>query len=147
MVAVPKGFRRSEARQATMRLATPAVLLGAIWLVGCSGGADETTSSLSVPDMYAEANAAYANQGHRTYHQTPSVSLPTPAHFQRWLSSFERTLNSGWSGPKADQALTLARNVARVHASQLGVSDEREGCDWVTERRNRPWAGRLALLT
>jgi hemoglobin len=43
----------------------------------------------------------------------------TAAHFERWLELFEATVDEGWCGPNADRALTLAHNVARVHASHL----------------------------
>lgn len=43
----------------------------------------------------------------------------TPAHFERWLSLFHETLALGWTGPRADHALELADNVARVHSQQL----------------------------
>ena len=43
----------------------------------------------------------------------------TPAHFRRWLDLFHETLAMGWIGPNARRASDLARNVARVHSSQL----------------------------
>jgi len=47
----------------------------------------------------------------------------TVAHFERWLQLFADTVELGWTGPNADRALALARNVARVHSGQfLGVS-------------------------
>ena len=45
----------------------------------------------------------------------------TSAHFIRWLALFERTIDAGWAGPNVERARTLAHNVARVHATQLGV--------------------------
>src|SRR5690606_39433229 len=39
----------------------------------------------------------------------------TLAHFERWLTLFHETIELGWSGPSAQRALELARNVARVH--------------------------------
>lgn len=52
----------------------------------------------------------------------------TVAHFQRWLGLFHETIEMGWTGPRADHALALARNVARVHSSQLiGEAVEYEG--------------------
>lgn len=55
---------------------------------------------------------------HAAIHAATPLTL---AHFQRWLALFEGTLDSGWTGPNAERARTLAHNVARVHASQLGV--------------------------
>lgn len=43
----------------------------------------------------------------------------TPAHFDRWLTLFHDTVAGGWVGPHADQAMALARNVARVHSGHL----------------------------
>jgi hemoglobin len=43
----------------------------------------------------------------------------TPAHFDRWLTLFHDTVAGGWVGPRVDQALALARNVARVHSFHL----------------------------
>jgi hemoglobin len=52
-----------------------------------------------------------------------AVSPLTLAHFERWLELFERTLDGGWAGVRAERARTLVHNVARVHASQLGVDE------------------------
>ncbi len=43
----------------------------------------------------------------------------TMAHFDRWLQLFGDTVELGWTGPNADHAMALARNVARVHSTQL----------------------------
>lgn len=43
----------------------------------------------------------------------------TVEHFERWLTLFAQTLEDGWQGPKADQAIDVARKVAQVHAHQL----------------------------
>jgi hemoglobin len=63
--------------------------------------------------------AGYAGnpfQAHaRVHHQRPF----TAAHFERWLSLFQETLELGWTGPRADRAAELADNVARVHRQQL----------------------------
>jgi hemoglobin len=48
------------------------------------------------------------------------------AHFERWLALFHETLEAGWRGPNVDRALTLAHNVARVHAGQLIPSADDE---------------------
>jgi hemoglobin len=49
----------------------------------------------------------------------------TIAHFERWLSLFECTLDNGWEGPNTERARLLAHKVARVHATQLGVVGHR----------------------
>ncbi len=43
----------------------------------------------------------------------------TTAHFERWLELFTDTVELGWEGPVAEQALALANNVARVHHARL----------------------------
>jgi hemoglobin len=43
----------------------------------------------------------------------------TAAHFERWLDLFHDAVELGWVGPRADRALALAHEVARVHAGQL----------------------------
>ena len=53
-----------------------------------------------------------------------AVSPLSPDHFQRWLDLFEHTLDSRWAGPNTERARALSRNVARVHATQLGVTDQ-----------------------
>lgn len=65
--------------------------------------------------------------GHRDFHgnalakhrETHAKSPFTAAHFVRWLSLFEETLDEGWIGEHVDTMKTLARNVARVHSTQL----------------------------
>ena len=46
-----------------------------------------------------------------------------PADFARWLALFTETIELGWAGPKADRALHLAHNVARVHQRQLAAPE------------------------
>jgi hemoglobin len=43
----------------------------------------------------------------------------TAAHFERWLTLFDETLELGWVGPNVERARQLASNVARVHSNQL----------------------------
>ncbi len=54
-----------------------------------------------------------------------AVAPLTSAHFRRWLTLFERSLDAGWAGSNTDRARTLAQNVARVHANQLGITASR----------------------
>jgi hemoglobin len=55
-------------------------------------------------------------RAHRDVHEQRAF---TTAHFERWLSLFEETIDLGWSGANASRAKALAQNVARVHAGQL----------------------------
>lgn len=41
------------------------------------------------------------------------------AHFERWLDLFHETLDTGWRGPRTDQARALANKVAFVHSKQI----------------------------
>ena len=63
-------------------------------------------------------------------HQLVHEQAPfTVAHFERWLELFCDIVDSGWAGPKAEQAKALGRKVADVPV---------EGCDrdhvvgWIT---------------
>jgi hemoglobin len=55
-------------------------------------------------------------QAHGLVHAQRSF---TAAHFERWLTLFDETLELGWIGPNVDRARLLATNVARVHSNQL----------------------------
>ncbi|MEZ5246021.1 MAG: group III truncated hemoglobin [Acidimicrobiales bacterium] len=63
----------------------------------------------------------YQGNPYARHAEAHALSPLTGAHFARWLSLFERTLDSAWAGPHTERAKTLAHNVARVHATQLGV--------------------------
>lgn len=56
--------------------------------------------------------------------ETHATSALSPAHFERWLTLFERTLDTGWTGPNTDHARSLAHNVARVHRRQLELTED-----------------------
>jgi hemoglobin len=67
----------------------------------------------------------YAGHPFRAHALVHAQAPFTPAHFARWLSLFHDTVELGWTGPKADRALALAEEVARVHRRQLtGAPDE-----------------------
>jgi hemoglobin len=53
---------------------------------------------------------------HRAVHERSPF---TAEHFARWLELFEETVDEGWCGERAESMKELARNVARVHGSQL----------------------------
>ncbi len=61
----------------------------------------------------------YAGNPFQKHLEIHSISPFTDAHFARWLELFVETIDLRWSGPNVEQAKTLARNVARVHAEQL----------------------------
>lgn len=55
----------------------------------------------------------------RAHRETHRQEPFTHAHFERWISLFYDTIRGGWRGPVADRAMVLARNVAKVHSTQL----------------------------
>lgn len=65
----------------------------------------------------------YSGNPYAKHAAANAISPLKAAHFERWLSLFERTLDSRWSGPKTEQARALANKVANVHATQLGVPE------------------------
>lgn len=77
----------------------------------------------------------YSGNPMQAHYEIHDRSPFTDAHFERWLSLFHDTVRCGWVGPVADRALTLAKNVARVHSTQLTgtayqwVDPEDEGGD------------------
>lgn len=65
----------------------------------------------------------YVGNPFRAHSEVHARSPFTIAHFERWLQLFHETVELGWVGPNTTRALTLAHDVARVHARQLiGVS-------------------------
>ena len=65
----------------------------------------------------------------RALADTHAAAPLTSAHFERWLTLFNHTLAAVWNGPNTERARALARNVARVHATQLGVTPPQEPPD------------------
>jgi hemoglobin len=61
----------------------------------------------------------YVGNPFRAHAEVHAQQRFTPAHFERWLSLFTETVELGWVGPRADRALALAHQVARVHEDQL----------------------------
>jgi hemoglobin len=50
------------------------------------------------------------------------MTLPvTKEHFERWLQLFTATLEENFNGPKADEALERATNIARVFMTKMGL--------------------------
>ncbi|WP_028979517.1 group III truncated hemoglobin [Sporocytophaga myxococcoides] len=50
------------------------------------------------------------------------MNLPvTKEHFERWIQLFTATLEENFTGPKADEALARAMNIARVFMSKMGL--------------------------
>lgn len=43
----------------------------------------------------------------------------TAEHFERWLSLFEDTIDTRWSGPRCEHAKSFARHVAAVHSRKI----------------------------
>lgn len=50
------------------------------------------------------------------------VNLPVgKEHFARWLELFTQTIDRNFSGPRAEQAKNLARNIASTFQLRLGI--------------------------
>lgn len=63
----------------------------------------------------------YAGNPFRAHAAIHAQSPFTSEHFERWLQLFHDTVELGWVGPNATRALTVAHDVARVHAHQLTI--------------------------
>lgn len=63
--------------------------------------------------------SGYAGNPFRAHKEVHEQRALTAAHFRRWLELFEETIALGWTGPNADRALKLARDVAHVHSHQF----------------------------
>jgi hemoglobin len=61
----------------------------------------------------------YAGNPYRAHALVHAKRSFTAAHFERWLTLFDETLELGWIGPNVDRARALAATVARVHSKQL----------------------------
>ena len=61
----------------------------------------------------------YEGNPYRSHQLIDARSPFTVDHFRRWLDLFEETLDTGWAGPKVEQARALAHKVAEVHCHQI----------------------------
>lgn len=61
----------------------------------------------------------YVGNPYRSHALVNDRSPFTMAQFERWLELFHDAVELGWVGPRVDQALALAHNVADVHSNQL----------------------------
>jgi len=61
----------------------------------------------------------YEGNPYRSHQLIHDESPFTVAHFERWLELFSDIVDSGWAGPKAEQAKALGRKVADVHCRQI----------------------------
>jgi hemoglobin len=61
----------------------------------------------------------YQGNPFRSHQSIHERSPFTAAHFERWLTLFYETLDSGWAGPRTEQAREFAGRVAFVHSRQL----------------------------
>ncbi|WP_426574942.1 group III truncated hemoglobin [Aquihabitans sp. McL0605] len=61
----------------------------------------------------------YVGNPYRSHVLVNDRSPFTMAQFERWLELFHDAVELGWVGPRVDQALALAHNVADVHSNQL----------------------------
>ncbi len=66
-----------------------------------------------------EGYAGNPMAAHMSVHEQRPFTMD---HFVRWLELFHDALNANWQGENVERMKGLAANVARVHASQLGIT-------------------------
>lgn len=77
----------------------------------------------------------------RAHERIHARSAFTDALFDRWLSLFRGTVDSGWTGPNADHAIAFAERVAAAHRSWLtGTADD------ATDHRKRTARASLVIV-
>jgi len=77
-----------------------------------------------LPTMYDFWNKVLLGQG--TYKGNPfQKHIPLKiesAHFERWVSLFEDTIDTNFSGQKANEAKLRANTIAHIFQTKLGVN-------------------------
>lgn len=65
------------------------------------------------------------------------LSLPVEAkHFTAWVRIFIQIIDENFSGPKAEEAKRLARNIAGSFQLRMGISPENHDFEAITYSRN-----------
>lgn len=65
------------------------------------------------------AQPGYEGNPFRSHQEVHDRAPLTRAHFERWLELFHETLDTGWTGPKVEQARAFVNKVAFVHSKQI----------------------------
>jgi len=67
----------------------------------------------------------FGKDGYRRNPFQKHVNLPvSKEHFTRWVELFTQTIDENFSGPKADEAKTLATNIANSFQARMGLNPE-----------------------
>jgi hemoglobin len=70
-------------------------------------------------EMLLFQGTAYQGAPMRPHIQINQIHPITPAHFERWLSMFRETLRDLFEGPKTEEAIAKAENIAATWAYKL----------------------------
>ena len=70
-------------------------------------------------EMLLFQGTSYQGAPMRPHLQINQIHPITPAHFERWLEMFRATLRDLFEGPKTEEAITKAENIAATWAYKL----------------------------
>ena len=70
-------------------------------------------------EMLLFQGTSYQGAPMRPHLQINQIHPITPAHFDRWLEMFRATLRDLFEGPKTEEAITKAENIAATWAYKL----------------------------
>jgi hemoglobin len=70
-------------------------------------------------EMLLFQGTSYKGAPMRPHLQINQIHPITPAHFERWLAMFRETLRDLFEGPKTEEAITKAENIAATWAYKL----------------------------
>jgi hemoglobin len=70
-------------------------------------------------EMLVFQGTSYQGAPMRPHLQINQIHPITPAHFDRWLEMFRATLRDLFEGPKTEEAITKAENIAATWAYKL----------------------------
>lgn len=70
-------------------------------------------------EMLLFQGTSYKGAPMRPHLQINQTHPITPAHFERWLGMFRETLRDLFEGPKTEEAITKAENIAATWAFKL----------------------------
>ena len=78
-------------------------------------------------EMLLFQGTSYHGAPMRPHLQINQIHPITPAHFERWLGMFRETVRDLFEGPKAEEAITKAENIAATWAYKLDYLTKHAG--------------------
>jgi hemoglobin len=78
-------------------------------------------------EMLLFQGTSYQGAPMRPHLQINQIHPITPAHFERWLGMFRETVRDLFEGPKAEEAITKAENIASTWAYKLDYLTKHAG--------------------